>query len=232
MLRVCNLCMDQIQLVDEDDDDDDRHSIASGVTSSFPAHQFGSDVSIGYGPAGRQQAPASPYAASHLFGRGDEPFSLFSIAEARRALSYGSDDSHADSRPDTPAEDSVGVPVRPAPFRRRLADDDKVGVHVVEPDQPPPGGAAARGTGRSRSPVEFPKTITVKTDGLSSIQFPGSSPEQPFAADGPFTGMRSRYNSLAEVDGPTPFIRSRVQSRLMDSLMGDAGWRTRRESTA
>jgi 1-phosphatidylinositol-3-phosphate 5-kinase len=234
MLRVCNLCLDQITKVDEGDDDD-RHSIASAATSSFPAHQFGSDMSLGYGPGARRQAPASPFAASQLFGRGDEPFSLFSIAEARRALSHASDDSAFDSRPQTPDEDSVGVPVRAAPFRRPMGvDDEKIGVHVVEPEHAPPDGTGAGGASLSRSPVEFPKTIAVNTEGLSSIQFPVSSPDQPFAADGPFTGIRSRYNSVAELtDGPTPFIRSRVQSRLMDSLgMGEAGWRTRRESTA
>jgi 1-phosphatidylinositol-3-phosphate 5-kinase len=236
MVRVCNLCLDQISKVDEDDDDDRRSVASSAVTSSFPV---GPDaLSISYGTKKRYQ-PHSPFAASQLFGRGEEPYSLFSIAEARRAMSYGSDDSALNSLATTPEDevgpDALGVPVRAAPFRRAaLAEDEKEsGVTVIEPDQPPPDGDSPA---RARSPVEFPKTITIPQDGMSSIQFPVSSPDQSFAVDGPFSGglERSRYNSLADMDSlPTPFIRSRVQSRLMDSVStAEPGWRTRRESIA
>lgn len=228
MLRVCNLCLDQVSKVDEDDDED-RRSIVSGITSAFPAHQLGSDsMTIGHGQ------PHSPYSASQLFGRGDEPFSLFSIAEAKRAFSTGSDESGFDSRAPSPRRedltlDNVGIPIKgaPVPFRRGVADDDKDPISITEPH------SAGRGqTGsRSKTPVDFPTTVALKTDGLSSIQFP-SSPETPM--DGPMSaGARSRYNSLVDLDGQVPFIRSRVQSRLLESVMAaEPGWRTRRESTA
>ena len=230
---MCNLCLDQVAKVDEDDDDD-RRSVISGITTSFPAHQLGSDsMSIGHG-----YHPHSPYAASQLFGRGDEPFSLFSIAEAKRAFSTGSDDSGFDSRAPSPMRedftlDNVGIPIKgaPAPFRRGVADDDKDPVTITEP------GSAGHGRGgsRSKTPIEFPTTVSISTEGLSSIQFPISSPDQPYGVDGPMSASaaRSRYNSFADLDGQVPFIRSRVQSRLLESVMtGEQGWRTRRESTA
>src|SRR5579863_9677441 len=95
MIRVCNLCLEKLASVDEDDDDD-RRSISSAV-SPFAAHQFGND-SLAMGLA---QYPQSPFAASQLFSRTDEPFNLFSIAEPRRLIS-GSDEGSFASRPLTP----------------------------------------------------------------------------------------------------------------------------------
>jgi 1-phosphatidylinositol-3-phosphate 5-kinase len=233
MLRVCNLCLDQVAKVG-DDDEDDRRSIVSGATSSFPAHQFGADsFSMGHG-----YQPSSPFSASQLFGRGDEPFSLFSIAEAKRAFSTaGSEDSGFDSRAPSPSggrddvdADNVGIPIRsaPAPFRRGVADDDKEPVSINEPDNPGHSSAGAR----SKTPVEFPTTVSVSAEGPSSIQFPITSPDQPYGADGPMSAVRSRYNSLTELDGNVPFIRSRVHSLLDSVIAGEPGWRTRRESIA
>jgi 1-phosphatidylinositol-3-phosphate 5-kinase len=236
MIRVCNLCLDQIAKVDEDDDQDDRRSIASAATSSFP-----DIMTLGYGgrkrhPLMSSHGPQSPF---NLFGKADEPFNLFSIAETRRTLSFGSDDSALNSRPGTPdAEigiEALGVPVRAAPFRRStFPDDDKdTGVTVIEPDQPAHIGSPLQT--QTRSPIDFPRTMAVPQVGPSSITFPGSSSDQGGDYEGPFSGglVRSRFNSLADVDAlPTPFIRSRVQSRLMDSLMGEPGWRTRRDSVA
>src|SRR5713101_2474301 len=68
MIRVCNLCLEKLASVDEDDDD--RRSISS-APSPFAAHQFGND-SLAMG------LPQSPFAASQLFGRTEEPFNLFS----------------------------------------------------------------------------------------------------------------------------------------------------------
>lgn len=231
MIRVCNLCLDQISQVDEDDDDDRRSIVSSAVASSFPQNPD----SIGYASA-KRYPPPSPFTSNQLFGRNEDPFSLFSIAEARRTRALSSDDSVLDSGATTPdaeiGPDALGVPVRAAPFRRAVFPEDEKasGVTVVEPDQPPPGDSP----GQLRSPVEFPRTIAVPA-GLSSIEFPGSSPD-PAILDGPFSAglARSRYSSFADIDAvPTPFIRSRVQSRLMDSVsITDGGWRTRRDSIA
>ena len=82
---------------------------------------------------------------------------------------------------------------------------------------------------------DFPSTIPFPTNGTkSTITFPGGSPEYPHGFDSPYPSsqFRSRVNSYAETEIPTPFLRSRVQSRLGDLAMGEAGWRTRRESTA
>lgn len=223
MIRICNLC-----LVDEDEDDD-RQSVSSAV-SPFAAHQFGNDNSA----IGLARHPQSPFAASQLFGRTDEPFNLFSIAETRRLIS-GSDEGSFASRPLTPLshslEDSWGPqtsgPI--APFRRGLVDDDKdlsIVTNVFPRNSPPVGSG-------SKTPLEFPMTIPIPNGAMSSIQFPLSSPERQPDSPGPQSMPRSRYNSYADFDSSSPFIRSRVQSRLTDFLMaGEPGWRTRRESTA
>jgi len=230
MIRVCNLCLEKLASVDEDDDDD-RRSISSAV-SPFAAHQFGND-SLAVGLA---RYPQSPFAASQLFGRTDEPFNLFSIAETRaRRLLSGSDDSSFASRPLTPLghsqEDSWGLqtsnPI--APFRRGLVDDDKelsVITDVYPRDSPPIGPG-------TKTPLDFPAIIPIPNGAMSSIQFPLSSPERQPESPGSQSMPRSRYNSYIDLDSSTPFIRSRVQSRLTDFLMvGEPGWRTRRESTA
>ncbi|KAJ3989013.1 hypothetical protein F5890DRAFT_1401940 [Lentinula detonsa] len=219
-VRVCNLCLEKLANVD-DDDDDDRRSIVSSITS-FPAHQFGLDTfSLGH-------HPQSPFAASQLFGR-DEPFNLYSIAETKRPIS-GSEDSGFLSRSHTPhLHDLVWdrADDNPAPFRRALSDEEKDVSNLPDPfseDSPTAPG--------SKTPVDFPIAFPTSSEGPSSIQFPLRSPEN--GPESPFaTGrMRSRFNSYADYESATPFIRSRVQSRLENVITGEPGWRTRRESTA
>uniref|UniRef100_A0A0W0FRZ1 1-phosphatidylinositol-3-phosphate 5-kinase n=1 Tax=Moniliophthora roreri TaxID=221103 RepID=A0A0W0FRZ1_MONRR len=223
MVRVCNLCLDKLAKAD-DDDDDDRRSVVSSV-NSFPAHQFGLEtLNLGH-------HPQSPFAASQLFGR-DEPFNLYSIAETKRPIS-GSDDSGFGSRPNTPffANLSGNQPIwepaddNPAPFRRALSDEEKdvdnLPTTFAEDSPNAPG---------SKSPIEFPVMKSSNGDGMSSIQFPTGSPEH--IPDRPYSEIRSRFNSYADFDTATPFIRSRVQSRLDNIVSGEPGWRTRRESTA
>ncbi|KAF9029974.1 hypothetical protein BDZ89DRAFT_1101417 [Hymenopellis radicata] len=209
MVRVCNLCLEKLAKVD-DDDDDDRRSIISTATS-FPAHQLGAEMTLAH-------HPQSPFAASQLFGRTDEPFNLYSIAETKRPVS-GSDESGFGSRPITPRlrerDDECGA------FRRAVSEEEKENAGVFNDDGSPNAHT-------SKTPIEFP--TMGDNDGTSSIQFPMGSPEH---GDSPGSRLRSRFNSYADFDAATPFIRSRVQSRL-DSFAGPAepGWRTRRESTA
>ncbi|KAF9270798.1 hypothetical protein L218DRAFT_976461 [Marasmius fiardii PR-910] len=223
MVRVCNLCVEKLAKVD-DEDEDDRRSVVSSV--NFPAHQFGPD-SLGH-------LPQSPFAASQLFGR-DEPFNLYSIAETKRPIS-GSEDSGF-SRPHTPFNflQDRHEPVweheveNPAPFRRALSDDEKDITNLPSPfaDDSPNGPG-------SKSPVDLPTKKPGKGEGLSSIQFPTGSPEHGPDNARPPGEIRSRFNSYAgvDLDDATPFIRSRVQSRLDNIISGEPGWRTRRESTA
>jgi 1-phosphatidylinositol-3-phosphate 5-kinase len=216
-VRVCNLCLDKLQTVDEDEDD--SRSIFSSTTSPFAAHQLGSE-SRSFNLA---HLPQSPFAASQLFGRNDS-FSLFSIAETKRPYS-GSDDSGMGSRSVTPdiADSRPGH----APFRRALTEEEKdlLSMHEDFDQERPP---LAQG---SKTPIDFPVTVPVQLNGsASSVAFPVGSPEQPHGLDGP-GDTRSRYNSFAELHGPS-FVRSRVQSRLGDIEVGEPGWRTRRESTA
>ncbi|KAI0274930.1 hypothetical protein BC834DRAFT_921142 [Gloeopeniophorella convolvens] len=229
MIRVCNLCLEKLASVDEDDDDD-RRSITSSVVSPFAAHQLGSDPMT----QGLARHPQSPFAASQLFGRADEPFNLFSIAETKRPVS-GSDESGFASRPLTPLEQSSEGVWGPragktiAPFRRGLADEDK-DLASLSNAFPRDTSPVASGI---KTPLEFPTTITIPNGAMSTIQFPMSSPERAADSPGPNSMPRSRYDSYADFDSSTPFIRSRVQSRLTEFMMvGEPGWRTRRESTA
>ncbi len=218
MVRVCNLCLEKLTKVD-DDDDDDRRSIISTATTSFPAHQLGAEMTLAH-------HPQSPFAASQLFGRTDEPFNLYSIAETKRPVS-GSDESGFGSRPITPRlrerDDGIweGAVENAVPFRRAVSEEEKENAGVFNDDGFPNAHT-------NKTPIEFP--TMGDNDGTSSIQFPMGSPEH---GDSPGSRLRSRFNSYADFDGATPFIRSRVQSRL-DSFAGPAepGWRTRRESTA
>lgn len=228
LIRVCNLCLEKLAKV-EDDDDDDRRSVISSATSPFAAHQMGPD-SLSLSLAHHSQ---SPFAASQLFGRTDEPFNLFSIAETRRIS--GSDESGLGSRPSTPIElsrdDGSWRFARKAiaPFRRGLADEEK-DVDTLTDTYSHDHLPIAPG---SKTPVDFPVTVPVSSDGAtSSIQFPSSADNGPDSPR-PQSLVRSRFNSYADFEAATPFIRSRAQSRLMDTaLMGEPGWRTRRESTA
>lgn len=220
MIRICNLCLEKLAKVE--DDDDDSRSVISSITSPFAAHQLGSESRS----FNLYNLPQSPFAASQLFGRNDS-FSLFSIAETRRPR-RGSEDSEFASRSVTPDfRDDSFVGFNHAPFRRAFTEEDKDPLLLPEHfmhDHSPMGQGP-------RTPIEFPVTVPVSVDGsTSSVAFPVSSPDQGYGFES--TGdMRSRYNSLADLHGP-PFIRSRVQSRLDNFDMGEAGWRTRRESTA
>jgi 1-phosphatidylinositol-3-phosphate 5-kinase len=229
MVRVCNLCLDKLAK-NGDDDDDDRRSVVSSLTS-FPAHQLGTDslsLSLGH-------HPQSPFAASQLFGRTDEPFNLYSIAETKRPIS-GSDESGFASRPVTPGiwdgESKSYQPVveHPAPFRRGLSDEDKDAVQISQSF----GDGDPLITPGAKTPLDFPNTTPVINVGgpVSSIQFPVGSPDQGMDSPRPRSRVRSRFNSYGEFEVATPFIRSRVQSRLDGVSIGEAGWRTRRESTA
>ncbi|EMD32532.1 hypothetical protein CERSUDRAFT_118584 [Gelatoporia subvermispora B] len=225
MIRVCNLCLEKLAKVD-DDDDDDRRSITSNVTSPFAAHQLVMEPRS-FNAAHHLQ---SPFAASQLFGRSDEPFNLFSIAETKRHSITRSEDSNMISRPLTPTDDRRDdrtIRENPVPFRRALTDEEKDNLPLSDRfarDNSPiaPG---------SKTPIDFPVTVPVAMDGhMSSVQFPISSSDQLYPFESPVT-LRSRYNSFADLNA-TPFIRSRVQSRLGESLaMGEPGWRTRRDST-
>ncbi|EJD03732.1 uncharacterized protein FOMMEDRAFT_105874 [Fomitiporia mediterranea MF3/22] len=228
MLRVCNLCLDKLHY-DEDGDDDDRRSVISNISSSFPYHASDNYLhALGH-------HSQSPFAASQLFGR-DEPYNLYSIAETKRHLS-GSDGSGFGSRPLTPGvemEDSYWEDTedaQPAPFRRTLADEDKDSIPESDPFPSDQSPTAPRSGAKT---PEFPGSSTspIAAGTKSSIKFPGGSPELGLDSPRRSSISRSRVNSSAETDLPTPYLRSRVQSRLNELSMGEAGWRTRRESTA
>ncbi|GJJ05894.1 hypothetical protein Clacol_000081 [Clathrus columnatus] len=207
MVRVCNLCLEKLEKGGADDDEDDRRSVMSGATSQMAVTH-------------------SPFAASQIFYRNDEPFNLYSIAETRRQLS---DDGSASSRSRsiTPALD-YDIPV---PFRRNLADEEREReerdrLHLSSPVDYPR-------TNTGQSSIAFPSN---DTGDESTIQFPGSSSNDPaFSPDmsRPMSLRTSRVNSFAETEiGAVPFLRSRVQSRLEWPIGPESGWRTRRESTA
>lgn len=221
MVRVCNLCLEKLAKVDEEDDDD-RRSIVSSTASPFPAHQFGADAFV----LGLGHHPQSPFAASQLFGKSEEPFNLYSIAETKRSYSGSDSSGLATSHSPEPVRDST------APFRRNLTEDDKDPTAIVR--QHDQNGNVISPEPRSKPPVDFPKTAPLALDrpNTSTIQFPVSSPEHLGASDTPGTyeAIRSRFNSLGDFDVATPFIRSRAQSRL-DSVTALEGWRTRRDST-
>ena len=229
MVRVCNLCLDKLAKGDEDEDEDDRRSIMTSISSPFAAHQFGTESRSLNLPG----LPQSPFAASHLFGRTDEPFSLFSIAETKRTRSR-SQDSGFGSRPMTPL-DGLGTArffrENPVPFRRAQTEEDKDPITMADPFQHnSPTGAG------SKTPIEFPVMVPVTVEGgTSTVQFPLSSPDQPHTLESPGV-LRSRLNSSVEFGTSPPFIRSRVHSRLGESFsapaLAEPGWRTRRESTA
>ncbi|KAG5718705.1 1-phosphatidylinositol-3-phosphate 5-kinase FAB1 [Termitomyces sp. T112] len=217
MVRVCNLCLEKLAIVDEDDDDDRR-----SVVSSFPAHQLGLDPGA---------HPQSPFAASQLFGRTDEPFNLFSIAETKRLVAdsvYNGDESPPVTPRPGELDDGMWEPFQdnPAPFRRALSDEDKDPAGLTNEFSESP---KASGT---KTPAQFPVSVPISVQGpMSSIQFPIVSPDN--GMDSPHHSLlRSRFDSLGEFEQGTPFIRSRVHSRLDSVTNVEPGWRTRRESTA
>ncbi|KAJ7597343.1 hypothetical protein C8J56DRAFT_316262 [Mycena floridula] len=214
MLRVCNLCVEKLAKV-EDDDDDDRRSVVSSV-GFFPAHQLGLDI-----------LPQSPFAASQLFSRTDEPFNLYSIAETKRRS--GSVDSDFPSRPISLHESWDSPRGIPAPFRRGLSDEDKDPDSLSNPfsetntpDDP-----------SGQIPIDFPGFPALNASTTNFIQFPMGSPDLSQDIARPPSRLRSQFNSYADFEAATPFIRSRVQS-ILDNTgnAAEPGWRTRRESTA
>lgn len=222
MVRVCNLCLEKLASVDEAEDDDHR-SVVSSTASPFPAHQLGIDTfALGLG-----HHPQSPFAASQLFGRTDEPFNLYSIAETKRFVSSFEDTASNSPLEWEPVRDST------APFRRTVTEDEKDPATLGQQQNQvyiPPATAH-----RPETPVDFPITVPVNVDrsAMSTIQFPLSSPDHLPGPESPVThgAMRSRFSSFGDFDGATPFIRSRVPSRL-DNFPSLEGWRTRRDSTA
>ncbi|KIY69350.1 hypothetical protein CYLTODRAFT_420748 [Cylindrobasidium torrendii FP15055 ss-10] len=230
MVRVCNLCLEKLAKVDSDDEDD-RRSIISTATS-FPAHQLGHEMGLAH-------HPQSPFAASQLFGSTDEPFNLYSIAEARKRAASGSDSSAFGSRPITPQyqlrerEDGIweSTGENVVPFRRGVGDEEKETAHPYGEDSSPPGHG-------SESPVEFPPMGT-ENSGVgpqSTIQFPKGSPERESAAG----RQRPRFDTYADFGGPGPidFMRSRAPSRLdsfaptSEQLKSEFPGRDRRNSAA
>ncbi|KAF8347025.1 hypothetical protein F5887DRAFT_958971 [Amanita rubescens] len=208
MVRVCNLCLEKLATVDEDEDD--RRSVVSSAHSAFPAHQLGGD-----GIASLSFHPQSPFSTSQIFERKEDPFNLYSIAENKRPLYDGelSPERH----------DNMWEATRenPAPFRRALSDEEKDSGNLN-------GTYNQEDVHGSSPPVHLAKS---KNDANSStVQFPVGSPDQ----DSPqvHDRFRDRFNSYGDSDTSTPFIRSRVQSRLDSITSLDIGWRTRRESTA
>ncbi|TFK26731.1 hypothetical protein FA15DRAFT_667221 [Coprinopsis marcescibilis] len=217
MIRVCNLCMEKLANVD-DDDDDDRRSVVSSVT--FPAHQMG-QFGIEHFAMGRH--PQSPFAPSQIF-RVDEAFNLFSMGDNKRHFPRNFNDNDSYITGAILSEDEEGRwTENSAPFRRAMDDeedglDDLVGA-LTQDDSPV--------NTSSNGGIDFPsQPLTVD---VSSVQFPLGSPD----LDTPRPDSRMRNPFYGEYEVATPFIRSRVQSRL-DPVAGagEPGWRTRRESTA
>lgn len=230
VVRVCNLCL---QMLEDDtfDDDDDRRSVSSMQSSHFPPHQLESVQSAYLGPQ-------SPFSAQTLLSHSYDAFNLFAIPESsssHRGL-VGSTSSERGSAVE-PDESASAL----APFRRNVDEDKDTGPaphadeaieHYLSDSEPKSGPMKSSESHHVRPSVSiaFPTTDETKE---SFIVFPGSS--SPDRADSP-RPLRSRVSSFAtEFDaGTPPFLRSRVPSRLagLDVGQGEAGWRTRRESTA
>jgi len=229
MIRVCNLCLEKLAIAD-DEDEDDRRSV---VSATFPAHQLGQFADTF--SSGR--SPASPFAGplgrvsrdEHLF-HGIPSNSRFSFHER-----YGSDDGS--SRPlspylidgvETPWDiDHVIAHSKVVPFRRSLADEDG------DPNSLANAGSLSQQEVPSSLPnkgIDIPSKPLNIDASVSSIQFPLGSPEN----ETPSNDGRNKFSHpfYGDYEVGTPFIRSRVQSRLDSIQMGEPGWRTRRESTA
>ncbi|KAI5998021.1 hypothetical protein EDD15DRAFT_2243092 [Pisolithus albus] len=201
MLRVCNLCLEKLATVDEEDDDD-RRSVTSSI-SPFPAHQLGTDAfTFGLGH----------HPSRHSLHRNClvDPKNRLTCTQLRRqnARSLSSFEI---------------VPLRSGGSSRNSCQPAPA-KYIAHPDEP-----------SSEIPVEFPMTdpLNMERPSTSTIQFPVSSPDLLGTSDSPgaYETTRSRFNSFGDFDVATPFIRSRVQSRL-DSITAMEGWRTRRDSTA
>jgi 1-phosphatidylinositol-3-phosphate 5-kinase len=219
MIRVCNLCLEKLSKV-EDDDEDDRRSVVSSTASPFATHHPSDPYSL-------VRYTNSPFSTSQvqITNPKPDPFNLFSITESKRGPEtlhspVGSADAPHD-RDDYPIHSTA------VPFRRNLSNDEAEPIRI-------PGSRHERSLSAQSStlPVEFPITVPVSGNGaISSITFPGSPPEHALEST---DDMWSRVNSsYGDFDGSgTPFVRSRVQSRIPDNFGPEPGWRTRRESTA
>ena len=211
MIRVCNFCLER---KGEEEEDDDRRSIISSTTT-FPAHQLGLE-------SFRQ----SPFTPSQFFGKTDEPFSLYSITESRRPF-FSTDDGF--SRPETP-QGALGlwesVRVNPAPFRRALLDEEKEPPSALYNAESSPRGSGAM----NRIEISITKPVSIDTS-TSYIHFPIGSPDLLSTPTRTLNRARGPNTPYGDMEVATPFIRSRVQSKL-DPYEAEPGWRTRRESTA
>lgn len=228
MIRVCNMCMEKIEEADADDDDD-RRSIVSSFSfsgpSPFAAHQLAPQV---------QSTPDlhSPYTASALFGGSDEPFGLFTRAETRRSTAAS---EAGDDPPHATWDDSNST----APFRRNISDEDRVEVMTtnsknldVSPDAPAPEISLSI-NGQTIDQGNSPTRPEMGERQQSTIQFPGSGSSSELESPRPsFRTIRINSSALETSDLRADMLRSRAQSRVGQSLIGEPGWRTRRESTA
>ena len=206
MIRVCNLCLEKLSK-GEDDDEDDRRSVVSSTASPFATHHPSDPFLLA-------RYTNSPFSTSQVQISNQKPdaSNLFSIAESK----LGSENFHS------PHDDLIHPTV--VPFRRNLSSDEAETIRIQSP-----GHESAQS---SKHPTEFPITIPVPGNGaISSIAFPGSPTEHTIEYT---DDMRSRISSsYGDFDGSgTPFVRSRVQSRIPDGLGPEPGWRSRRESTA
>ena len=211
------MCLDKLSKV-EDDDDDDRRSVVSSIASPFATHHPSDSYLSRY--------TNSPFSTSQVQIPNQKPdsFNLFAIAESK----HGSENLHSpvgSSGASHDKDDLIHSTV--IPFRRNLSSEEAEPIRIQCP-----GHEQGVSVQSSRLPVEFPITVPVSGNGaVSSIAFPGSPSEHPPEYT---DGMRSRIDSsYGDLDGPgTPFVRSRVQSRIPDNFGPEPGWRTRRESTA
>ena len=217
MIRVCNLCLEKLSKV-EDDDEDDRRSVVSCTASPFATHHPSDPYSLA-------RYTNSPFSTSQvqINTQKPDPFNLFSIAETKRGPESPPSPVGSANGP----YDQDGDVIHPTvvPFRRNLSNDETEPIQI-----PSSGHERSISAQSSKLPVEFPITVPVSGNGaISSVTFPGSPPEH--AVD--YTDdMRSRINSsYGDFEGSgTPFVRSRVQSRIPDNFGSEPGWRTRRES--
>lgn len=218
MIRVCNLCLEKLSKV-EDDDEDDRRSVVSCTASPFATHHPSDPYSLA-------RYTNSPFSTSQVQITNQKPdaFNLFSIAEAKRGSGSLHSPVGSTAAPDDPDSDLIHSTV--VPFRRNLSNEETEPIRI-----PSSGHERSLSAQSSKLPVEFPITVPVPGGAISSITFPGSPPEHATEST---DDMRSRINSsYGDFDGSgTPFVRSRVQSRMPDNFGPEPGWRTRRESTA
>ena len=211
MIRVCNLCLEKLSK-GEDDDEDDRRSVVSSTASPFATHHPSDPYSLA-------RYTNSPFSTSQvqILNQKPDTYNLFSIAESKP----GPASSHSPVGSTGASHDREDlIPSNVVPFRRNLSSDEAEPIRIQCPEH------------ESAHSVEFPIAAPVPGNGaISSIAFPGSPPEHtPDYTD----DVRSKISSsYGDFDGAgTPFVRSRVQSRIPDSFGPEPGWRTRRESTA